>query len=233
MSTIRDALKNFLVETGEGNPRSTSSPASIMELFASYLDGYGHEDLNEFELARFEKEYDQGQQFCDIFGPDHIRPFHINFFLVFFVIRKVMGTKGFLKACGPVMEKLAAWLLEKRHWTSDDMSEFRDLVGEKAGADLGDCDAFGRAFLDYVENHPVDVHPNDVADEDYLEDQFTIKKVETGKLHFDSPQDEEAGIALSLPRSVTAKARSGWSVTLELARLQGKWRILGVGNVYP
>ncbi len=233
MPTIRDTLKRFLAETGQGSPRSMSSPASIIELFGTYLDGYGHEDLNEFDLARFEKEHDQGQQFCEIFGPDHIQPFHINFFLSFFVIRKVMGSKGFLKACGPVMEKLATWLLEQRYWTSDDMAEFRDLVGEKAGADLGDCDALGRALLDHMENHPVDVHPNDVADEDYLEDQFTIQKVEAGKLHFDSLLEEGEGIALSLPRSVTAKARTGWSVTLELARLRGKWRILGVGSVYP
>ena len=233
MTTIRDTLKKFLVEMGEGNRGSMSSPASIIELLGGYLDGYGHEDLNEFERARFDKEWSDDNRYCDIFGPDHIQPFHISFFRSTFVIRKVMGTKGFLKACGPVMEKLATWLLEQRHWTSDDMAEFRDLVGEKAGTDLGDCDAFGRALLDFVENHPVDVHPNDVADEDYLEDQFTIKKVEAGKLHLDSLLEEEDGIVLSLPRSITTKARTGWSVTLELARLRGKWRILGVGNVYP
>ena len=60
-----------------------------------------------------------------------------------------------------------------------------------------------------------------------------ITLVEVGKLHLDSLLEEEQGIVLSLPRSVTANAREGWSVTLELARLRGKWRILGVGNVYP
>ena len=125
MITIREALSQFLAETGEGNRRSMSSPFMIVDLFGKYLDDYGHEDLNEFERARFDKEWREDNRFCDIFGPDHIQPFHINFFLSTFVIRKVMGTKGFLKACGPVMEKLAEWLLEKGHWDEKAMRYYR------------------------------------------------------------------------------------------------------------
>ncbi len=232
MITIRNALRQFLAETGEGNPRSMSSPAMIIDLFGKYLDDYGHEDLNQFERARFDKEWREDNRLCDIFGPDRIQPFHINFFLSTFVIRKVMGTKGFLKACGPVMEKLAKWLHSQGHWTDEDMAYFRDLVGGKAGANLVDCDAFGRALWEYVENHPVDA-PDDLDEDDYLDDQFTIKDVEPGKLIFEGLLDGDDDIVISLPKSVTSKARAGWSVTMELARIKDKWRILGVGNVYP
>ncbi len=40
-------------------------------------------------------------------------------------------------------------------------------------------------------------------------------------------------IVISLPKSVTSKAKAGWSVTMEIARIKGEWGILGIGNVYP
>jgi hypothetical protein len=46
-------------------------------------------------------------------------------------------------------------------------------------------------------------------------------------------QEGEEPIVLALPKSVTAKAKPGWSVLFEMARVRGTWRILGVGNVYP
>jgi hypothetical protein len=232
MTTIRDALKEFLATTGEGNRHSMSSPFMIIDLFGRYLDDYGHEDLNEFEQARFTKEWSEDNRFCDIFGPDHLRPFHINFFLSTFVIRTVMGTKGFLKACGPLMEKLASWLLEKEYWDEDAMRYYRELVGDDVGSDLVDCDTLGMALHDYVENHPIEP-PEDLPDNDYFDDQFTIKKVEPGKLHLEGLLEGDENMVLSLPRTITKKVKVGWSITMEIARIKGKWHILGVGNVYP
>ena len=56
MTSISDALSQFLAEIGEGNRRSMSSPFKVIELFGKYLDEYGYEDLNEFERQRFDKE---------------------------------------------------------------------------------------------------------------------------------------------------------------------------------
>lgn len=233
MTTIRDALEKFLAETGEGNPRSMSSPAMIIDLFGKYLDGYGHEDLNQFERARFDKEWSEDNRLCDMFGPDHIQPFHINSFLSTFVIRKVMGTKGFLKACGPVMERLAAWLLAQGHWDEKAMQYYRELVGEDVGGDLVGCDELARALQEYVANHPVRDGEADFDEDDRFDDRFTIKKVEPGRLILDALLDSDGDITVSLPKSVTAKARKGWYVTMEIARIRGRWHILGVGNVYP
>lgn len=233
MTTIRSTLRRFLAETGAGNRSSMSSPAKVIDLFGTYLDEYAHEDLNEFERTRFDKEWSEDQRFSDIFSPDHIQPFHINSFLSTFVIRKVMGTKGFRKACGPVMEKLASWLLEKGHWDEEAMTYYRDLVGDDAGGDLVGCDELTRALHEYVEKHPVRDDEADFDDDDYCNDQLTIKKIEAGRLVFDGLLDSEEGIAISLPKSVTGKAKAGWSVTMEVARIRGKWRILGVGNAYP
>ncbi|MCP4247659.1 MAG: hypothetical protein GY778_11470, partial [bacterium] len=174
----------------------------------------------------------EDNRFCDIFGPDHIQPYHINSFLSTFVIRKVMGTKGFLKACGPVMEKLAAWLLGQGHWDAEAMAYYRRLVGAVAGHDLVGCEGLAEALHEYVANHPAG-DGVDFDDDDYVEDHFTIKKVEPGKLVLDALLDGGGGITVSLPKSVTGKARTGWSVMMELGRITGKWRVLAVGNVYP
>ena len=40
-------------------------------------------------------------------------------------------------------------------------------------------------------------------------------------------------LSSSAEQSVTSKAKAGWSVTMEIARINGKWGILGIGNVYP
>ena len=233
MTSIRDALNGFLVETGEGNRRSMSSPFMVIDLFSKCIDEYGHEDLNEFEQQRFDKEWSDDNRFCDIFSPDHIQPFHINHFLSTFVIRKVMGTKGFRKACGPVMKKLASWLLEKEHWNEDAMRNCRELVGDDPGGELVGCDELTTALLDYVEAHQADDVEADLDEDDYFNDQFTIKKVAPGKVVFEGLLDGEEDIVISLPKSVTGKAKAGWSVTMEIARIKGKWGILGVGNVYP
>ena len=74
---------------------------------------------------------------------------------------------------------------------------------------------------------------DEVDDDDYFNDQLTIKKVEPGMIVFDASLDGEEDIVISLPKSVTSKAKAGWSVTMEIARIKGKWGILGIGNVYP
>jgi len=41
---------------------------------------------------------------------------------------------------------------------------------------------------------------------------------------FNGVLDGEEEIRISLPKSVTIKAKSGWSVTMEVPRIKGKWR---------
>ncbi len=112
------------------------------------------------------------------------------------------------------------------------MRYYRELVGDDVGGDLVGCEEFTRALHDHVANHLPEDEP-DFDDDDYFNDQFTINKVGPGKVVFEGLLDGEEDIVISLPKSVTSKAKAGWSVTMEVARIKGKWRILGVGNVYP
>ena len=148
-----------------------------------------------------------------------------------FAVRYGPGTKGFLRAVGPVMEKLATWLVQKGLWMSKDHAWYRELVGEQPGHHLVGCEEFVRLLWQHAETHPVRA-PDDLPDEDYLDEEFMIRSVEPGKLSLETLLGGE-DIVLTLPKALTAKARAGWSVNLELARLRGKWRILSVGNAYP
>jgi len=69
VTTIADTLDQFLTETGPGNPRSSASPAAIIDLFQSYLDSYGYEDLTAFDRARFAKGCSVPKAFCQSCGP--------------------------------------------------------------------------------------------------------------------------------------------------------------------
>ena len=232
MQTIREALRQFLKETGPGNPGSTASPSAVIRVFESYLDGWAHEDLNPFERQRFERDYSDGRRFCDIFDASHIKPHHLSAMLGHHAIRHGPSTRGFLKAVGPVMRKLAQWLTEQGFWTAEDRRWYGELVGDNPGRDLSACEQFAGLLQEYVARHGREV-PDEVPDENYYDDQFTIADVEPGKLQLDALIAGDEPIVLHLPKSVTSKAKAGWSVTLELARIRGKWRVLGAGGVYP
>ena len=232
MRTIGDTLQQFLEETGPGNPGSTASPSAVIRVFEGYLNGWAHEDLNPFERQRFEKEYSENKRFCDIFDATRIKPHHLNAMVGHHAIRHGPSTKGFLNAVGPAMQKLASWLTERGVWTAEDRRWYRELVGDDPRRDLPACEQFARVLHEHLDRHPVDA-PVDLPAADYYDDQFTIAKVERGKLHLDALLEGEPPIVLALPKSVTAKAKAGRSVSLELAHVRRTWRILGVGYVHP
>ena len=84
-----------------------------------------------------------------------------------------------------------------------------------------------------MSKRPIDDDVDELNEDDYFDDQLTIKKVEAEKIVFDTFLDGDEDIVISLPKFVTTKAKAGWLVTMEVARIKGKWCILGVGNAYP
>lgn len=231
MQTISKILQQFLDEVGRGNPRSAASPVAVIELFEEYLNGWAHEDLTVCERRRFDEEYSDNKRFCDIFDAGRIQPHHLNAMLGNFAVRHGPGTKGFLRAVGPVMEKLAAWLVHKDFWVAKDYAWYRELVGGKPSHQLVGCDEFVQLLWEHAETRPA-CAPDDLPEGEYMNEEFIIRSVHPGKLQLETLLECKE-IMLTLPKALTAKARDDWSVNLELARFRGKWRVLGVGNVYP
>jgi hypothetical protein len=100
---INEVLDRFVAEGGGVGNRE-----GVVELYRSYLDGYGHDLLareeGEFWQRRYELDEEAGS-FCNLFGPDRILE-GLEGFLGWFVIRKVLGPLEVIEASGPVCADL-------------------------------------------------------------------------------------------------------------------------------
>ena len=80
---------------------------------------------------------------------------------------------------------------------------------------------------DLVTNAP-DISPDQVAEQDWVEDYLQITDVELGKIWF------EGGVGpIAVPRRASDLAHPGWSMHITVARLGDTWHLLEIGFVYP
>jgi len=226
--TIDDALERFLAEQrARLAERTYRRYEEVISLLRHSLDGYAYSSLSAAERARWQKAYDEGdeQAYCHLFGPKRIVE-HLGSFLDWFMVRKVMAGQELLRASGTVTGKLVRWLSERGHIDGETATDAVDHARE-AARDLPTADRLGMLLHDACED-PSDLDPNEVADEDWVEEHLEITDVEPGRIWF------ERGIGpIEVPRDASDLARPGWQVLITAARLDGRWRLLEVGFVYP
>jgi hypothetical protein len=110
--TINDALEAFLAEQrGRLAAKTLRRYEDVVWLLRECLDRYGHGSLSAGERRRWEKTFEGGEEdaFCRLFGPEKI-PAHVDEFLDWFMVCKVMAGQDLLKASGTVTDKLVRWL---------------------------------------------------------------------------------------------------------------------------
>jgi len=226
--TIDQALEAFLDQhRARLSARTMRSYEEVVELLRHSLNRYAPNTLGTREHERWERAFEAGDEdaFCRLFGPEHILG-HFSEFLGYFMIRKVMAGQELLRAAGTVTKKLATWLYEQ-HYVSDEEREIAVEQGTEAGRDLPRA---GRlAALLYEQSRGTSsFDPDDLGAAEFVEDYLLIERVEPGSLYF------EGGVG---PVAVSAKACAlaevGWGIDISLARLDGTWRVVEVGNVYP
>lgn len=228
MTTIDEALDAFLAEQDKRlAERTYRNYLEVIELFRDCMNGYGYESLSELERRRWQQAFDASdeQAFTRLFGPEKI-PEQVGQFLGWFVIRKVMAGQEFLKTCGTVTKKLGKWLAANGYV---DANEAVDMVdrGAEAGEELPKAEKLAELLYEQTRAVPR-FDPDSVPEDDWIEDQLWIDRVEPGALWFDG------GIGpVKIPKKASDLARAGWAVTITLAKVAGEWRILEVGNVYP
>jgi hypothetical protein len=159
-----------------------------------------------------------------LFGADKIIV-NLGEFLGYFMIRKVWAGQELLKAAATVTNKLTAWL-PTHGLIDDDDAEAGSGRAADAARDLPAANKLGT--LPHEARHALACHPDDIADEDWIEDYLTIERVETAALWFYGRIGPVA-----VPAAAAELARPGWSVSITLARITQRWRIIEVGNVYP
>ena len=197
----------------------------IVDLLRDSLNGYGHQSLHGEDKKRYEEAYEAGDEdaFCHVLGPELIAE-NVGELLGYFMVRKVIASEELLRAAGTVTKRLSAWMAERGYIDEQDAGEMSE-TGNQAARDLPRAERLGRLLFD-VRDASVD--PNNLSEDDYVEETLWIERVETGRLFF------ERGIGpVPVPEAASAIAEPGWSMFVVLGRVKGSWRLLEVGSVYP
>lgn len=226
--SIDSVLAQFLAEQRERlSDRTFRHYEEVLQLLRHSLDGYAYSALDADERRRWEAEFEANEEgaFCRLFGPEKI-PGHLGEFLDYFMVRKVIAGQELLKASGTVTGKLMRWLASHGHIDEDTAEDASDLARD-AARDLPTADRLGMLLHEVTDRAP-DIDPDQVADEDWVEDYLEIANVEPSKIWF------EGGVGpITVPRNASDLARPGWSAFVTAAKLAGRWHLIEVGPVYP
>jgi len=227
-ASIDEVLAGFLAAQRERLAASTYARyEDIVDLLRSCLNTYGYQSLTGAEAGAWQAAFDAGDEeaFTRLCGPERIVE-NYGEFLGYFMVRKVAASKQQLKDAGTVTKRLARWLAEQGHVDADDAELARDRAAD-AGRELPRADELGHQLFLQAQRTRLPVHPNDIPDEDWIEDHLPITRVEDGWLWFGDVGPVE------VPSAASDVAEVGWDVTVVLARLDGAWRLVQVGAVYP
>lgn len=227
-TSIDTVLTQFLSEQRERlSDRTFRRYEEVVALLRHSLDGYAYTALDADEQRRWQAEFEANEDgaFCRLFGPEKI-PGHLGEFLDYFMVRKVIAGQELLKASGTVTGKLARWLAAHGYVDQETAEDASDLARD-AARDLPSAERLGMLLYDLTGRAP-DIDPDQVADEDWVEDYLEIANVEPGKLWFEG----DVG-PITVPRKASDLARPGWSAFVTAAKLSGRWQLIEVGPVYP
>lgn len=226
--TIDQVLDAFLEDQRRRlSARTMRNYEDVVGLLCDSLNGYAYESLDKADAKRFDKAYQAGDEeaFCHLFGPEHILG-NVSEFLGYFMIHKVMANQELLRSAGTVTKKLATWLYEQ-HYVSDEERGIAVERGTDAARDLPRAERLAALLYDQSRDTP-SFDPQDHGAADFVEDYLMIDRVEPGALYF------AGGIGpVAVPEKACTLAEVGWGVNISLVRLDGTWRVVEVGNVYP
>jgi hypothetical protein len=174
---------------------------------------------------RFEAAFETDESaFVHLFGPAELIA-GLPEFLGYFMIRKVIAGEELLRAAGTVTKRLARWMEDRGYLDAVLASAAVDRAAE-ATHDLPRAERLSSILYEHARGNVIDL--NALDDDDYLEDYLSIERVDRGSLWF------EGGIGpVDVPIEASDLAQPGWSASVTLARLQGLWRLVGIGNIYP
>ncbi len=231
---VRVALERFLEEVAAGLPARTSSAFRWnAELLASYLDGYGANDLPAGVREAWESAKDmmpettdeEPPRFCDVFGVEYV-PDAIVTFLRWFLPRKVgVSEDGAVKAAR-FADELLRWLSREGMVADEDMAVAVEHA-ESSRTSLPAAARFKRLMDDWCDRSaPAD-------EEELVEGEFMIVRVEADALWLEATLDPDRFGASPVPAEVAEVARVGMEFSGALVPERGVWRIAEVWTVYP
>lgn len=236
--TIEQVFESFLAEQRKRlKPNTVAKYEGAISLLQSHLDGYAYEGLSKAESSLFERHYeaegDEHRDFCQLFGPEKIME-NVGSFFGYFLPNKVMGSAELSRSAGTVVKKLSKWLADQGYVDEESAKERAEQAAE-SGRDLPRAEEAAEAL--YASIKPLKMHPDEIPDEDWIEfDHHPISRIEPGKLWLKVYGYGEEPITLgpvSVPHKATGLLQDSWEIGCSLARINGNWQIVEMGNVHP
>ena len=233
-STIREVLSEYLeTRAATHAPREVSAYRRVLFFLELCINNYGHRNLPEDERALCEKHSrapDCERHFFEVFGPEKLLP-ELDFFAEIYVRRNVFTSERIEKKASYVVDDLRRWLVERGYVTRGEVEVSKALARERNK--LGPR---ARRAARLLAQSAVRVDPLFFADRDYIDtDDHPITRIGPGRFWlrvYRNAEPEDIGPLLA-PEAATKSLRVGWNLSCALARVQGRWRIVGVDEVYP
>ena len=235
--TLEDLFAAYLASTAadpgasgpgskKGPPRFRPDAEQSIDLLRAALNGYGYQYLNARDGRHYQRVYDDGDEgaLCRLFGVTVLLAYLDEYFDDF-LIRKVLFRVEDLEATIAETGRLIDWLANEAHLTPSAAARASRRVAEAAD-EIPAAERLSHAL--HLEAKRVPVLSGALRDAETVEDYLIVRRVSPGKLWF-----WDLTGALEVPAEVSALARPGWSINLVLAKVNGRWHILEVGNVYP
>ncbi len=227
MKTIKEIFDEFLNEQqARLKPRTYRGYEEAISLFEDCLDGYGHNSLSPEDADLFDKLYDEGKEFCEVFGPDKITNSEIAEFLDYFMVRKVAGSSTLMESVGRVIRKFVKWMDEKGYMDPERCEEVARTVDELKGglvkvAELSDL------IYNYIHESP------DVNFEEIEDGYFSVVEIKPGELWLENYLGSNQVIGpVIVSEEISSKCKVGWTINLMLGKTGESWRMIESGFVY-
>lgn len=227
---INDLLGRFLAERRERlSSKELRNYEAIIDFFTRSLNGYAYESLSPLDRKRWERAFNAGDEdaYCKLFGAGRI-PGEVGGLVGYFMIRKVAASSTVVASTGRVISDLLDWLVEQGLVKPEDVADAKERA-EATSSDLPRAEKLAGLLYELAERSTVNVH--EIADEDYIEDHLTISRVEPDALWFEGHKGEIG--PLQVGQAISRLARPGWSVSIVMGRVDGRWHVVEVGSVYP
>jgi len=233
--TITSVLSEFSEDRKSTlRPEEHRAYCRVLFFLELCINNYGHRNLDGEERAFCEKNYHAGghaqRHFFEVFGPSKLLP-ELDFFAAVYVKRDVFTSERIEEKAPLVVEDLRSWLVERGYVTRADID-----ASSQATTRRTKLRTRTRRAARLLAERALSVDPVLFTDHDYIDtDDHPITRVDPGRFWlrvYRAAEPEEIG-PLVAPLAATKSLRVGWNLSCALARVRGRWQIVGVDEVYP
>ncbi len=233
--TITCVLSEFAEERRSTlDPEEHRAYCCILFFLELCINNYGHRNLDGEERAFCEKHYHASgvaqRHFFEVFGPSKLLP-ELDFFASVYVKETSLLLKESKKRRHWSSRISGGWLVERGYVTrveldaSSEVASWRTKLRTRA-----------KRAARLLAERAVSVDPVLFTDHDYIDtDDHPITRVDPGRFWltvYRAAEPEEIGLLLA-PLAATKSLRVGWNLCCALARVRGRWQIVGEDEVYP